>query len=484
MIYRSTYTDTVFRSGGTSQPLSTEKATLQTRKDGIKIADLPKTFRDAIEVTRYLDIPYLWIDALCISQDSPADRLFELSYMNHIYGNAALNISADYGVDADAGLSSDLRKLSMPKRIGPNLYVCRTLGLPNPWEPNHVGEGAENILNSQAWAFQERALSRHILHFSGNELSFECRKQRRCFCECGSILGLTNLRSSTQLLTDNITPDAWPKLVHEYSKLKLGDGNDALNAIAGLARHVAILNHKTYVAGLWKEDLPRNLLWHSVPGSNRPTDRQQFPSWSWASVDGEIRMLEGSYDGLRVGDALVSHVSHVSKIGCENQYAPSFSDELDDSVNVLQVSGYVTYIPSESLAGFLDAITVLQIKHGEVPRQIMIDYTGLAKHFAEVLGERFKQAACPETAFVQFDDSREFVECVEKGWQMKFLLITITPRHNFLLLRHRDSNPRFGEVVTISERLGLFSCQFQDMSDPVLGFNEILSSGRTTVDLV
>jgi hypothetical protein len=40
---------------------------------GIPLQRLPKTFRDAISFTRALRLRYLWIDSLCILQDSPHD---------------------------------------------------------------------------------------------------------------------------------------------------------------------------------------------------------------------------------------------------------------------------------------------------------------------------------------------------------------------------------------------------------------------------
>lgn len=36
--------------------------------EGISLDDLPLTFRDAVELTRSLGVPYLWIDSLCIIQ--------------------------------------------------------------------------------------------------------------------------------------------------------------------------------------------------------------------------------------------------------------------------------------------------------------------------------------------------------------------------------------------------------------------------------
>lgn len=54
---------------GSNQTFKTEKATLSKRCAGININELPKTFRDAIAVTKKLRMRYLWIDSLCIVQD-------------------------------------------------------------------------------------------------------------------------------------------------------------------------------------------------------------------------------------------------------------------------------------------------------------------------------------------------------------------------------------------------------------------------------
>jgi hypothetical protein len=49
------------------------QATLQHHLAAIQLANLPLTFIDAILLTRALHIPYLWIDSLCIIQDSPTE---------------------------------------------------------------------------------------------------------------------------------------------------------------------------------------------------------------------------------------------------------------------------------------------------------------------------------------------------------------------------------------------------------------------------
>lgn len=57
-------------------------------------ASLPKTFKDAIKLTRQCGVRHLWIDSLCIIQDSITDWAAESSTMGDVYQNSVCNISA------------------------------------------------------------------------------------------------------------------------------------------------------------------------------------------------------------------------------------------------------------------------------------------------------------------------------------------------------------------------------------------------------
>jgi hypothetical protein len=54
-------------------PESTTTANLQDREQLLVVDELPRSFRDAIQITRWLGYRYLWIDSLCILQDSHED---------------------------------------------------------------------------------------------------------------------------------------------------------------------------------------------------------------------------------------------------------------------------------------------------------------------------------------------------------------------------------------------------------------------------
>lgn len=71
-----------------------------------------------------------------------------------------------------------------------------------------------------------------------------------------------------------------------YSCRKLTFPEDRLKAILGLAQLFLGIIRDVFVWGLWNKDLAAGLLW-SVHAT-APITRLQAPSWSWASMDGEL----------------------------------------------------------------------------------------------------------------------------------------------------------------------------------------------------
>ena len=65
---------------------------------------IPRTIKDAIELTRRLGMRYLWVDALCLMQNDPDDVSRGVSMMDEIYERSWLTIIAASGHDANAGL--------------------------------------------------------------------------------------------------------------------------------------------------------------------------------------------------------------------------------------------------------------------------------------------------------------------------------------------------------------------------------------------
>ena len=74
---------------------------------GISLASLPRTILDAIMVTRNLGMRFLWVDSLCILQDSEDDKIHELAAMGDIYKNATVTIAAGNAESVQDGFLSD-----------------------------------------------------------------------------------------------------------------------------------------------------------------------------------------------------------------------------------------------------------------------------------------------------------------------------------------------------------------------------------------
>ena len=78
----------------------------------------------------------------------------------------------------------------------------------------------------------------------------------------------------------------WRECVMSFSKRNLTVANDRLVAISGIAR---LLRRSAYndrfLAGLWEDALPYDLLWLCDQTSNLTQEKPRNPSWSWISID-------------------------------------------------------------------------------------------------------------------------------------------------------------------------------------------------------
>lgn len=79
-------------------------ANLEAYKQCLPVDKLSRTIRDAVTVTRALGFRNLWVDALCIIQDSDPDKKSQLPLMGSIYQDSAITLAAAVGSHADAGL--------------------------------------------------------------------------------------------------------------------------------------------------------------------------------------------------------------------------------------------------------------------------------------------------------------------------------------------------------------------------------------------
>ncbi|KAK2029232.1 HET-domain-containing protein, partial [Colletotrichum zoysiae] len=283
-------------------PSSTVLADLEARKVELPLEPLPRNFQDAIAVTRALGIRYLWIDSLCIIQDSQADWLAEAGKMASVYAGATVVISALEAASSNVGFLNPEGGRAPVANLNQNYAVQKLF----PHAYDYL-QGCP--LNSRAWCTQERLLARRVMHFGREQMFWECdgwfiTESNDDFAGEGTghaAAILIQLRKQIGNTTEyGIDDEFWFRLVEEYTTRKLTVSTDKLPALAGVAALVKSFGLRdgngspTYVAGLWREDIARGLIWGAKydhpDGRKAPRidGRPRAPSWSWASVDGEV----------------------------------------------------------------------------------------------------------------------------------------------------------------------------------------------------
>ena len=288
--------------GGQSEKTLTTN-TLQIFQYGIPLNSLPITFRDAAIVTSSLGVRYLWIDALCIIQDSKDDTDWrrEASIMGDIYANSHVTLGASTASNSQGGLLHHRDPLSVwPCRLTPT-WTVGTEGKLVISRPGWGGDAEMKPLASRAWAYQERLLSKRMLHFSGDQVRWECFSLAASEVNPGGvhrdIYGAPVKRAIVHIWGENEAPMAlWDRIRHDYSDTALTFATDRLIAFSGIARMVQKIfgfSKDDYLAGLWRPTLLEELLWLKVEGEGMTPAFSGYiaPTWSWASVSGPVRLV-------------------------------------------------------------------------------------------------------------------------------------------------------------------------------------------------
>ncbi|KAF4426390.1 hypothetical protein CFRS1_v009752 [Colletotrichum fructicola] len=235
---------------------------------------LPKAIQDAIDLVRRLGFKYMWIDRLCIVQNSSRSWKLNAFNMDLIYGNAALTICAADG-DASIGLRAmrpSTRNTKQYKRmINPHLELMVTR------PPEIYIRSSE--WNERAWTFQERLLSRRCLIFTNGRVYFQCRStgmSEDIFGDqkgAGWSLDLVDAPMQMFRQLDDRAFWVYMKCVELYTERKLTQAKDIQAAFS----------------------VP-TLIWLFF---GNPLD---FPSWSWTGWIGETKyhddLIGGALDNV------------------------------------------------------------------------------------------------------------------------------------------------------------------------------------------
>lgn len=292
---------------GEDQPQRTVFANLDRYiSTGLDMQATPRTIKDAIRVTRELNLRYLWIDTYCIIQDSPEDKAREISQMRGIYQNAYFTIIAAKTPKVSVGF---LQHCPPPNPTFCVPFYCSdgklgTMTL-SPRAKYNMYEAAKEPINARGWCLQERILAPRALVYASHTLQYLCQR------------GLLNIGSSSNQArisgVDRLSPQffdptlgktsgpapvsdqlreltkLWHRVLQDYTPRGLTAPVDKLNAISGVADEFQRNLKSRYLVGMWEHHLLGDLCW-TRSGENplpRPSTFRA-PSWSWAAVNGII----------------------------------------------------------------------------------------------------------------------------------------------------------------------------------------------------
>jgi hypothetical protein len=157
---------------------TTNKENMNHIKEGVDDTDLPRTFQDAVIITRKLKLQYLWIDSLCILQkmsqegdlESEKDWDTESKLMDRVFSSAYFTIAAscaEHRFDGFLKPRTPRQFVTMAAGDGAQFHICDLID-------NFDADVEQGELNKRGWVLQERALSRRTIHFTATQTYWEC----------------------------------------------------------------------------------------------------------------------------------------------------------------------------------------------------------------------------------------------------------------------------------------------------------------------
>lgn len=310
---------------GEAQPHQTTISNVSAYSDAISPSILPRTIRDAIYVTRILGIRFLWIDSLCIIQDSDEDKLHELGRMHHVYRYAFLTLIAASAWKVTEGFLQN-RPISPHDVAFPFPCASPTMQVGNinlsvatlPRSgPSYAQPRGEEPISARGWCLQEYYMSPRALIFASDTLRFRCQTSTQNVGNAyynqvherrlPHVLFLRRPPPAVRGSEDwTAVHRAWWDIVEDYSRRVVGTPSDKLVACGAIADAFQRVLRTEYLAGLWRDTLLQDLLWEK-DGEARLERPAAFraPSWSWAAVDGRLKMKSQNYlDGVALAEVV------------------------------------------------------------------------------------------------------------------------------------------------------------------------------------
>lgn len=308
----STEYATLSHCWGSQEPLTLQRDNLTLFSQCIPLDKLPRLHREVFEVVVSLGLRYLWIDNLCIVQDSKADWAAEAAIMDQVYENSTVTIAAANAKDSSESLYAErdarCKEYSRPIRMCVDGVIADYFAIEEDIASYNF---QHSVLNKRAWVLQELVLSRRVIYFCKEQVFWRCSERQSCelFPEG---LPIRNYGAYIPNPYDCDMLEAWPHILCLYTSAQLSHPDkDKLVALSGLAKRTH--DSSDYYAGLWASQFPWNLLWRvdSDQQKSEVLHTLEAPSWSWSAVYSPTIHRHAHWDGHFVSlcKILQCHVS-------------------------------------------------------------------------------------------------------------------------------------------------------------------------------
>lgn len=287
--------------GGKSK-LQLNRSNASTLEVGVSVSTLPKTIQDAVHFTTGLGLRWLWVDSLCIVQDSKEDMAHEVQSMYGIYQNCFISIAALDAKHSDEGLYACRDPLMYAEcemaRASKEQAIVIYSGCPHPTRYKVPP------LYTRGWVVQERILPPRTV-ILGRTVGWECRETRQTeFRGAGHATPLSTIKSDffnaimeskgkLAATSDELGKirEAWARIFSEYLKTNLTFKSDRLAAISAIISAIQARTNWQNSGGLWVPFLFTELLWKRMSLTSGSYRTGISPSWSWASVECDLSRL-------------------------------------------------------------------------------------------------------------------------------------------------------------------------------------------------
>ena len=158
---------------------------------GLGISKLPQQVQTAIQIFRSLGIRYIWVDALCITQDDEEDWRIYTERTAGIYKGSDLTIAVSSNVVCAEGCYMTeeprypIKKFRSASVGGSGSYVVEAgySSIHTPFYEGMQREEHQTMFYRVSSVHQERQFARRIIYLGVEEMVYKCRES--CRCECG-----------------------------------------------------------------------------------------------------------------------------------------------------------------------------------------------------------------------------------------------------------------------------------------------------------